>query len=142
MSESAIRTLNQPKMKKEVKDLAIFGGAPSFSERLHVGRPNIGNKTRLLERINCVLDSGWLTNDGPYVKEFERRIADLVGAKHCVAMCNATTALEIVIRASDFTGEVILPSFTVIHLHCRRTRFTMAEHHSGILWYRSGNSLH
>src|SRR5262249_13584345 len=59
-------------------------------------------------------DRKWLTNDGPYVQEFERRIADLVGVKHCIAMCNATVALEIAIRALGMRGEVILPSFTFI----------------------------
>ena len=47
--------------------LAIFGGAPSFSSPLHVGRPNIGNREKLMERINDMLDRRWLTNDGPFV---------------------------------------------------------------------------
>ena len=101
-------------MKKQLTDLAIFGGAPAFPEKLHVGAPNIGSRERLLERFNRVLDNRWLTNHGPFVKEFEQRIAELTGARHCVAMCNATTALEIAIRALGLTGEVIVPSFTFI----------------------------
>lgn len=97
-----------------VKDLAIFSGAPAFKEKLHVGRPNIGNRERLLERINKILDTRWLTNDGPYVDELEQRIADFIGVNHCIAMCNATVALEIMIRAVGLTGEVIIPSFTFI----------------------------
>lgn len=99
-------------MKSSLEDLAIFGGEPAFSEKRHVGRPNIGNRERLLERINDMLDRNWLTNIGPFVKEFERRIADLVGVRHCVAMCNGTVALEIAIRALGLNGEVILPAFT------------------------------
>ncbi len=114
MSESAIRRLRQPKIKEAVEDLAILGGEPAFPKKLHVGSPNIGNKERLLERFSLVLESRWLTNGGPCVKEFEQRVADLAGVRHCVAMCNATTALEIVIRALDLTGEVIIPSFTFI----------------------------
>jgi dTDP-4-amino-4,6-dideoxygalactose transaminase len=95
-------------------DLAIFGGQPAFREKIHVGRPNVGHRERLLERINDLLDRRWLTNDGPYVQELERRIADLVGVKHCVAMCNATVALEIAIRAVGLAGEVIVPSMTFI----------------------------
>lgn len=101
-------------MKLNIESLAIFGGTPAFSEKLHVGRPNIGNRDRLLERINDLLDRRWLTNNGPYVQEFEQRIADLLGVKHCIAMCNGTVALEIAIRAVGLTGEVILPSFTFI----------------------------
>jgi dTDP-4-amino-4,6-dideoxygalactose transaminase len=100
--------------KAEVADLALFGGGPAFEEPIHVGRPNIGNRQRLQERVNDILDRRWLSNGGFYVKEFERRTAELVGVKHCVAMCNATVALEIAIRALGLTGEVIVPSFTFV----------------------------
>ena len=55
-------------MKKQVTELAIFGGLPAFEEKLHVGRPSIGNRERLLERINDLLDRRWLINTGPYVQ--------------------------------------------------------------------------
>lgn len=95
-------------------NLAIFGATPAFEEKLHVGRPNIGDRTRLTERINDVLDRKWFSNNGKYVQEFEKQLADYTGAKHCIAMCNGTIALEILIRALDMTGEVIVPSFTFI----------------------------
>ena len=63
-------------MNTQLNALAIFGGTPAFAEKLHVGRPNIGDRARLLERVNQILDSRWLTNDGPCVKEFEERIVD------------------------------------------------------------------
>jgi dTDP-4-amino-4,6-dideoxygalactose transaminase len=94
--------------------LALFGGEPAFAEKLHVGRPNIGNRDRLLTRIGEALDRRWLTNRGPLVQELEQRIADYLGVKHCIAMCNATVALEIAIRAADLSGEVIVPSMTFV----------------------------
>lgn len=100
--------------QKMLDELAIFGGEPAFADKLHVGRPNIGDRDRLLERINDILDRRWLTNAGVYVQEFERRIADMVGVQHCIAMCNGTVALEIAIRALGLKGEVIVPSFTFI----------------------------
>lgn len=101
-------------MKDRLEDLAIFGGAPAFAETLHVGRPNVGDRASLLARINDLLDRRWLTNNGPFVQEFEQKVAALVGVKHCIAMCNATIALEIAIRALGMTGEVIIPSFTFV----------------------------
>jgi dTDP-4-amino-4,6-dideoxygalactose transaminase len=95
-------------------DLAILGGKAAFDEPLHVGRPNIGNRDRLISRINDMLDRNWLSNNGLFVQEFEQRISDKLGVKHCIAMCNGTVALEIAIRALDLTGEVIIPSFTFI----------------------------
>jgi dTDP-4-amino-4,6-dideoxygalactose transaminase len=101
-------------VKSRLEDLAIFGGSPAFDEQLHVGRPNIGDRQGLLERINDLLDRRWLANNGPYVEEFECRFSDMVGASHCVTTCNGTVALEIAIRAAGLTGEVIVPSFTFI----------------------------
>lgn len=80
----------------------------------HVGRPNIGDRQRLAERIDDLLDRRWLTNGGPYVQEFEERIAEQIGVKHCIAACNATVGLEMAIRALGLHGEVIVPSFTFV----------------------------
>src|SRR5688572_29959596 len=101
-------------VKASVTDLAIFCGKPAFEEKLHVGRPNIEDADLLLQRIKEILTGKWLTNSGPYVQQFEQRVAAFIGAKHCIAMCNGTVALEIAIRAAGLTGEVIVPSFTFI----------------------------
>ena len=100
--------------KKSLRDLALFGGPATFDEIRHVGAPNIGDRSQLLELINDILDRRWLTNNGPCVQEFEDRIAKTAGVKHCVAMSNATVALEIVVRALDIRGEVIVPSLTFV----------------------------
>ncbi len=101
-------------MKQTISNLALFGGTPIFDHKLHVGRPNIGNRDHLMMRLNDMLDRRWFTNDGPYVQEFEQAIKDKTGVKHCIAMCNATIALEVAIRAADLKGEVIIPSFTFV----------------------------
>ena len=101
-------------MRDSIKELAIAGAQPAFSKPLYVGRPNIGDRSILMERINDLLDRRWLSNAGVYVTEFEERLADLLGVEHCIAMCNGTVALEIAIRASALEGEVIIPSFTFI----------------------------
>jgi dTDP-4-amino-4,6-dideoxygalactose transaminase len=114
MSSSPETAALSPETIDRGRSLAILGGPPAFSEKVHVGRPNIGKRDRLLERFNTILDTRWLSNGGPFVQEFEKRIADTVGVKHCIAMCNATVALEIAIRALELTGEVIVPSFTFV----------------------------
>ena len=102
------------KVVKSAADLAINGAPRMFAEPIHVGRPNIGNQKRFLQRASDILDSGWLSNNGPIAQEFERRIAAFLGVKHCVAMCNGTIALEIATRALELKGEVIVPSYTFI----------------------------
>jgi dTDP-4-amino-4,6-dideoxygalactose transaminase len=94
--------------------LAIFGARPAFVEQLHVGRPNIGHRGRFLRRLNDILDRRWFTNRGDYVIELERRIARRVGVRNCVLVANGTIALELLIRALDLRGEVIVPAFTFV----------------------------
>jgi dTDP-4-amino-4,6-dideoxygalactose transaminase len=106
-----------PRARKSVRtatDLAINGALPLFEESVHVGRPNVGNVERFMTRARDILESGWLSNNGPMLVEFEKKIGDMLGVKNCVAMCNGTVALEIAIRALDFRGEVIVPSYTFV----------------------------
>ena len=100
--------------KVTIDQLALFGGTPVFDEILHVGRPNIGNREKMMARIVDMFDRRWLSNNGPYLRELEQKLAAFLKVKHCVAMCNATIALEIAARALDLKGEVIIPSFTFI----------------------------
>src|SRR5262245_3753765 len=104
--------LGAPKTRTD--DLALFGGLPAFRSKVHVGQPNIGQRARLHARIDDMLDRRWLSNDGPYLKEFEAALKSRLRVRHCVAVVNATTGLEIAIRAAGLRGEVIVPSFTFI----------------------------
>jgi dTDP-4-amino-4,6-dideoxygalactose transaminase len=94
--------------------LAILGNQPAFPQPIRVGYPNIGNRKRLFKRVEKILDRSWLTNWGPYVREFEEKIADITGVKHCIAVCNATIGLQIAAQVLDISGEVIVPAFTFI----------------------------
>ena len=96
------------------KDLAINGAIPAFKNPLHVGSPWIGDTRIFHQYIDDIFQSNRLTNDGPLVQELEKRIAEIHDVKHCLAICNGTTALQIAIKALDLTGEVIVPSFTFI----------------------------
>ena len=105
--------------KRALRDLAAGGGTPAFGEPRHVGQPDLGppgagSRERFLQRAGEILDSRWFTNDGPFVRRFEEAVQAATGAKHCVAMCNGTVALEIATRALGMRGEVIVPSLTFI----------------------------
>jgi dTDP-4-amino-4,6-dideoxygalactose transaminase len=101
-------------MKSGVEDFAVFGGAPAFATTLHVGRPNLGRRDRLFDRLNDLLDRRWLSNDGPYVQELETALASRLGVRHAIAVANGTVGLDIAIRAAGLSGEIIVPSFTFV----------------------------
>ena len=64
--------------------------------------------------LHAVLDRYWFTNNGPLVQELEERLAHFLGVEHCVATCNGTIALALLVRALALQGEVIIPSFSFI----------------------------
>ncbi len=114
MNRQPLIRIGQTAGKHQVRELAIFGGLPLFSETLHVGAPNVGDRRRFLQRMADILDRNWLTNDGPCVTEFERRIRRITGARHCIATSNGTLGLELAARALEMKDEVIVPSFTFV----------------------------
>ncbi|RSM81641.1 dTDP-4-dehydro-6-deoxyglucose aminotransferase [Kibdelosporangium aridum] len=102
-------------MKQRISDLSLFGGRAEFENPVHVGRPTIGDRSRFLERLNWVLDNQRFTNDGPMVRQFEERLAEMAGVRNCVVTANATTAMQIVYQALGLSGgEVIMPSMTYV----------------------------
>lgn len=80
---------------------------------VRVGRPNLPPPGALHARLDRALASGWLSNGGPLVREFEARIAEVAGVEHAVAVCNATIGLEIALKlAAPSPATVLCPSFT------------------------------
>jgi dTDP-4-amino-4,6-dideoxygalactose transaminase len=103
--------------KKQLTDLACFGGTPLFAEKLYVGRPNLCSREKLHASLDQIFDNRWLTNDGPFLRRFEERLQEFLGVRHCIAVCNATIGLQMVYRALRLEGprrKALMPSFTFI----------------------------
>lgn len=62
------------------------------------------------------IDTGWVSSDGPFVREFEEKFAARCGRKHGIAVSNGTAALDAAVEALGIGpgDEVILPTFTII----------------------------
>ncbi len=72
-----------------------------------------GNEKRYL---NECIDTGWISSEGPFIKQFEAQFAARMGRKYGVAVCNGSVALDAAVVALDIKrgDEVILPTFTII----------------------------
>jgi len=68
------------------------------------------------ELLALCIENGWISSNGPFVKEFEQKFADFIGVKHGIAVCNGTAALEAALFAAGVGkgDEVIMPAFTII----------------------------
>jgi len=65
--------------------------------------------------VKAVLDSGWLTM-GEVTRQFEQEFAAYTGARHALAVANATDALHMACVAAGVGpgDEVIVPSLTFV----------------------------
>ncbi len=72
-----------------------------------------GNEKRYL--CECI-DTGWISSEGPFVKQFEEKMSISVGRRYGVAVSNGTAALEVAMQAIGVGegDEVIMPTFTII----------------------------
>lgn len=72
-----------------------------------------GNEKKYL--CECI-DTGWISSEGPFVKEFEKKMAETAGRKYGIAVSNGTAALEVAVQALGIKegDEVIMPTFTII----------------------------
>ncbi len=72
-----------------------------------------GNEKKYL--LECI-ETGWISSEGPFVKEFEQKFAARVGRKHAIAVTNGTAALDAAVEALGIGpgDEVIMPTFTII----------------------------
>lgn len=89
----------------------------AFDRDLTTSRPNIGDRERLHQYLDEILDRRWLTNDGPVLREFEHELGSYLNVDHAVCVCNGTVGLQLAVVALSrgLRGcEYICPSFTFI----------------------------
>ena len=72
-----------------------------------------GNEKKFLAQ--CI-DTGWISSEGPFVRQFETQFAERVNRRYGIAVANGSVALDCALAALQIgTGdEVILPTFTII----------------------------
>ena len=78
------------------------------------------SRTRMpeLPRYNWYLKKLWnsryLTNNGPFVQELERKLEKYWKVKHVVCVTNGTLATELAIKALDIKGEIYVSPFSYV----------------------------
>jgi perosamine synthetase len=72
-----------------------------------------GNEKKYL--LECI-ETGWISSEGPFIKEFEQKLAARMNRKHGITVCNGTAAIDATIEALGIGhgDEVIMPTFTII----------------------------
>ena len=76
--------------------------------------PNLIGKE--LEYVTHAVETAWVSTGGPYVNQFEEKIASYVKSKGAVSCQNGTAGLHIALEVCGVTkeDEVIVPTLTFI----------------------------
>ncbi|EPR4991224.1 DegT/DnrJ/EryC1/StrS family aminotransferase [Vibrio navarrensis] len=82
------------------------------NEVIPVTKPYLPSKDKYKQYIDLVYENGWLTNNGPLVRELEYRLAEYLGVKHVVLVANGSLALQVAYKVLNLTGEVITTPFS------------------------------
>lgn len=73
--------------------------------------PNLDKYKNYVEKI---FESGWLTNNGQFVKLLQERLEAYLGVEHVILVSNGTLALQVAYKALELTGDVITTPFSFV----------------------------
>ena len=89
-------------------------GAPPKAGFIPLSVPELqGNEWAYVKEC---LDTGWVSSAGAFVEQFERSVADAIGARHAVATVNGTAALHVALLVAGVRpdDEVLVSTLTFI----------------------------
>ncbi len=81
---------------------------------INVTKTYLPNIEKYKNYIDKIYKTGWVTNDGPLVRELEEKLAKYLGVKNIVLVANGTSALEIAYRTLELDGFAITTPFSFV----------------------------
>jgi len=81
---------------------------------INVTKTYLPNKEKYIKYVDEIYAKGWVTNNGPMLKELEKRLAKYLGVKNIILVANGTVALEIAYRTLDIKKYAITTPFSFV----------------------------
>lgn len=94
-----------------------------------VGKPTLPNLNKFIPHLENIWNNKIVSNNGPYVKKFEKKLEEYLGVKSVISFSNATTALISLLHCLDLKGKILTTPFSfiatanVIHLSGLKAKF-------------------
>ncbi len=85
-----------------------------FEKPIYVTRPFLPPLEDFCEGLEEIWENAWLTNDGPVLQRFARRLENYLQSKNICLFNNGTLALQIALQGMGISGEVITTPFTFV----------------------------
>ena len=81
---------------------------------IYVTQPFLPPLEEFQPYLEKIWENKWLTNNGPFHQELEKKLADYLGVDHLALFANGTLALVTALQALRITGEVITTPFSFV----------------------------
>jgi dTDP-4-amino-4,6-dideoxygalactose transaminase len=81
---------------------------------IHITKTYLPDRERYKHYIDEIYANGWITNNGPLVKQLEERLAKYLGVRNIILVANGTAALEIAYRTLDLKGFAVTTPFSFV----------------------------
>jgi dTDP-4-amino-4,6-dideoxygalactose transaminase len=81
---------------------------------IYVTKPFLPPLDEFQKYLEEIWESKWLTNNGPFHEEFERKLCEYLGVSYISLFANGTLALITALQALRITGEVITTPFSFV----------------------------
>ncbi len=81
---------------------------------IYVTQPFLPPLEEFQPYLEQIWENKWLTNNGPFHQELEKRLADYLGVQHLALFANGTLALVTALQALRINGEVITTPFSFV----------------------------
>jgi len=83
-------------------------------EPIYVTKPSLPPIEEFIEYLKQIWESGIITNNGPFHRQFETELTEYLGVKNLSLFTNGTLALVTALQALKITGEVITTPFSFV----------------------------
>ena len=83
-------------------------------DKINITKIFLPKKETFIKYIDRIYSSGWVTNNGPFVKEFEKKHESFLGVRNVVAVSNGTLALQIAYRCMNLKGSAITTPYSFV----------------------------
>lgn len=84
------------------------------NKAIFVTQPALPPLEEFIESLKEIWDNKVLTNNGPFHKEFEEKLAEYLGVKYISLFSNGTLALITALQSMRITGEVITSPYSFV----------------------------
>jgi dTDP-4-amino-4,6-dideoxygalactose transaminase len=81
---------------------------------INVTKTFLPNKEKYLAYVDRIFSAGWITNNGQFVQELERRLAEYLGVRNLLLLTNGTLPLQVAYKILGLKGEAITTPFTFV----------------------------